>query len=257
MFKTSIFSEIPELKYEEPALEINKEEFIKTIKSRRSVRSYTNDKIPENEMMECLELALLAPTSSNLQCWEFYWVRESAKKEKLKEYCLNQPAASTAQELVVCVARTDTWKKNNREIISNFENSGRKIPKAVLMYYKKIVPLAYNQGVFGLFGFVKRIALFFRGIKKVTPREPSSQGDMRVWAHKTTALACENLMLSLRAYGYDSCPMEGMDSKRIKKLLNLPKGAEVCMVVSAGKRASNGVYGKRLRLKSDNFIIEV
>ena len=30
------------------------------------------------------------------------------------------------------------------------------------------------------------------------------------------ALACENLMLALRAYGYDSCPMEGMDSKRIK-----------------------------------------
>ena len=36
---------------------------------------------------------------------------------------------------------------------------------------------------------------------------------MAVWAHKSTALACENLMLSLRAYGYDSCPMEGMDSK--------------------------------------------
>ena len=128
------------------------------------------------------------------------------------------------------------------------------MPKAVLSYYRKIVPLAYNQGLFGLFGVLKRFILYFRGIKKVTPREPTSNSDMRVWAHKTTALACENLMLSLRAYGYDSCPMEGMDSKRIKRLLNLSSGAEICMVISAGKRASNGVYGKRLRLKSEKFI---
>ncbi len=254
MSKTSIFSAIPKLDYEEKAETINKEEFIKTIKSRRSIRSFTSEKVEEKDMMECLELALLAPTSSNLQCWEFYWVKDPSKKEQLKKYCLGQPAASTAQELVVCVARTDTWKENAKQIVSNFENSERKVPKAVLSYYRKIVPLAYNQGVFGLFGVFKRFILYFRGIKKVTPREPTSNSDMRVWAHKTTALACENLMLSLRAYGYDSCPMEGMDSKRIKALLNLPSGAEICMVISAGKRASNGVYGKRLRLKSEKFI---
>ena len=254
MSKSSIFSTIPELNYKENTPDINTDEFIKTIKSRRSVRSFTDDPIPEDVMMSCLELALLAPTSSNLQCWEFYWVKDSTKKQKLKKYCLGQPAASTAQELVVCVARTDTWKKNNQQILSNFENSDRKVPKAVLSYYRKIVPLAYNQGFLGLFGLFKRLVIFFRGIKKVAPREPTSFADMRVWAHKTTALACQNLMLSLRAYGYDSCPMEGMDSKRIKKLLDLPKGAQVSMVISAGKRASNGVYGKRLRLNSERFI---
>ena len=254
MSKSSIFSTIPELNYKENTPDINTDEFIKTIQSRRSVRSFTDDPIPEDVMMSCLELALLAPTSSNLQCWEFYWVKDSTKKQKLKKYCLGQPAASTAQELVVCVARTDTWKKNNQQILSNFENSDRKVPKAVLSYYRKIVPLAYNQGFLGLFGLFKRLVIFFRGIKKVTPREPTSFADMRVWAHKTTALACQNLMLSLRAYGYDSCPMEGMDSKRIKKLLDLPKGAQVSMVISAGKRASNGVYGKRLRLNSERFI---
>ena len=42
-------------------------------------------------------------------------------------------------------------------------------------------------------------------------------------------------MLSLRAYGYDSCPMEGMDSSKIKKLLGLRSPAEISMVISAGK----------------------
>ena len=77
---------------------------------------------------------------------------------------------------------------------------------------------------------------------------------MRVWANKTTALACQNLMMALRAYGYDSCPMEGMDSSRIKKLLKLNYNSEICMVISVGKRAKNGIHGKRFRLNSNKFI---
>ena len=77
---------------------------------------------------------------------------------------------------------------------------------------------------------------------------------MRVWAHKSCALACENLMLAFSAHGYDSCPMEGMDSSRVKKLLGLPRRAEICMVISAGKRAPNGVYGPRTRVDRDKII---
>ena len=64
-------------------------------------------------------------------------------------------------------------------------------------------------------------------------------------------------MLSLRAYGYDSCPMEGYDSKRIKKILNLPKDAVVVMVISAGKRAVGGVYGPRIRFDENRFLKKV
>ena len=44
-------------------------------------------------------------------------------------------------------------------------------------------------------------------------------------------------MLSLRAFGYDSCPMEGIDSARIKSYLTLPKSDQICMVISAGKKS--------------------
>ncbi len=80
---------------------------------------------------------------------------------------------------------------------------------------------------------------------------------MRVWAHKSTALACQNLMLALRAYGFDSCPMEGIDPTRIRKLLKLPRTAEVSMVISAGKRAENGIYGKQVRFDKSLFVFEV
>lgn len=241
--------EVKKHDYKEPAIEIDKKEFIKLVKSRRSVRVFTDEEVNSNDIKQCLELALLAPTSSNLQCWEFYWVKDESKKEKLKEYCLSQSAAKTAKELIVCVARIDTWKKNKNQIISAAKKNGISIN-----YYKKIVPIVYTQGFFGIIGIFKKILIFIIGIFKTIPREPTSKSDMRVWAHKTTALACQNLMLSLRAYGYDTCPMEGMDSKRIKKMLNLGNGAEINMVISIGKRADNGVYGKRFRLNSDNFI---
>ena len=80
---------------------------------------------------------------------------------------------------------------------------------------------------------------------------------MRVWAHTSAALASENFMLSIRAQGFDTCPMEGFDSRRVKKLLGLRRGAEVCMVVSVGKRAPGGVYGPRTRLPREWFVFQV
>ncbi|MBE37165.1 MAG: nitroreductase family protein [Flavobacteriales bacterium] len=238
--------------YIEEAVDLNKEEFIKVVESRRSVRIYDDSQVKEEDMLKCLELSLLSANSSNLQPWEFYWVKDVDKKQQLIDYCLGQPAAATAQELVVCVARPDNWKVNTQLMLDMFKE--KELPKAVSTYYKKIVPLAYNQGFLGLFGLIKKISTFFIGLKRAIPREPTSFNDMKIWAHKSTALACQTLMLSLRAFGYDSCPMEGIDSKRIKQLLKLSNKSQICMVISAGKRADNGVYGKRFRLSKDRFI---
>ena len=65
-------------------------------------------------MQDCLDLALLAPNSSNLQAWEFFWVKES-RKRSLSKACLSQPAARTAAELVVAVAKTNTWKDHSKK----------------------------------------------------------------------------------------------------------------------------------------------
>ena len=72
--------------------------------------------------------------------------------------------------------------------------------------------------------------------------------DMRIVAHKTCALAAENFMLSMAAESYDTCPMEGSDTWRVKKVLNLPRGAEINMIVSCGIRKPEGVYGDRFRI---------
>lgn len=77
---------------------------------------------------------------------------------------------------------------------------------------------------------------------------------MRVWAVKSTSLACQNIMMGFSAFGYDTCPMEGFDSSRVKKILDLNCGDEVVMVISAGKRDKKGVYGPRIRMPKKQFV---
>lgn len=253
----NIFNTIPTKGFEEPIQNINSDEFKKVVTSRRSVRVFTATPIPEKIINECLDLALLAPNSSNLQPWEFYWVRTQDKKNALIKACLSQPAASTAAELIVCVARTNTWKQNAKKMLVVLESQEDKVPKTAIDYYKKLVPLAYTQGILGIVGIIKRPLLYLRGLKIPTPRSPVSNSDMVLWATKTCALAAENLMLALRAHSFDSCPMEGFDAKRIHKILDLPSDAYTVMVIGAGKRAPNGVYGPRIRFERESFIKEV
>ncbi len=244
----------------EPAAEVNFAEFIKVVESRRSVRGFDGKHLPPEIMRKCLELALLAPSSSNLQPWEFYWIKNQDKRAALNRAFLSQPAVTTAGDLVVCVARTRTWRKNAKQMLEVFkeqELKGRPVGSSVRYYYEKLVPFVYAVGPFGVFGFIKKFVFFFRGLATPTPREPTSCSDMKIWAVKSASLACENLMLSLRAAGYDSCPLEGMDSSRVKRILSLPCDAEVVMGVSAGKRVDGGVYGPRVRFDSGQFIKEI
>jgi len=253
--KDSILTNPPKTIHVEPAAKVDFAEFKKAVTSRRSVRVFTDEKIPEADVKECLELALLAPTSSNLQQWEFLWVRTTDTKEKLIEACFSQSAARTAAELIVCVARTGTWKDYRHQMMKLLSDTDA--PKSARDYYQWIVPLVYTQGPLNLFGLLRSMLFWVVGWFRPVPREPSSKAGMRVWAVKSTALACENLMLALRAKGFDTCPMEGFDSRRVRRLFKIPRDAEIVMVIGAGRRADNGVYGPRLRFESKNFIREV
>ena len=51
--------------------------------------------------------------------------------------------------------------------------------------------------------------------------------------------------------------MEGFDAQRVQKILNLPKDAYVVMVIGAGEKAPNGIYGPRIRFERSSFIKEV
>ncbi len=221
------------------------------------MRIYDDTPIPEAVVRKCLELALLAPNSSNLQPWEFYWIRSPEKRARLVEYCFSQNAAKTAAELFVCVGRIDKIFPHAKQMLTQLDSVGQPIPAIVRDYYAKLVPLAYATGPLSILAPFKFILFTIAGLMRVTPREPLGKPGLKLWAAKSSALACENFMLAFSAHGFDTCPMEGLDSKRVKKLLGLPRSSVVVMAISAGKRTAKGVYGPRVRFPSTQFIHEV
>lgn len=254
----NILSSMEDFKYTEAAPEIDPKEFQKVITSRRSVRIFDGTPIPEDVTRKCLENGLLAPNSSNLQQCELYWVTSPDKKAALVKACLNQVAARKAAELIVVTARTATWRAHAREMTAIFSKAKEgSVPKSAIDYYNRLVYFAYTVGIFSIAGFFKRILYFFIGLKQPIVREVVSRSQIKTWAVKSSALAAENIMLSFRAYGFDTCPMEGYDSKRIRKILDLPCDAVVVMVIAAGKRGPGGIYGPQLRYDSKRFIKKV
>lgn len=239
-------------RYHEPAPQTNPEEFQKVVESRRSVRKFTAKPIPKEVLDSCLDMAILAPSSCNLQPWEFHVVQSADKKAKLVEACMSQNAAKTAAELIVVVARTKNWGKTAKLNITDWPTEN--IPKHWQSFYSRGVPFTYWQGPFYSVGAVKKAFASVAGLFSPVPRGPFTKSDMRVWAVKSVALAAENFMLALRSHGYDSCPMEGMDEKRVRKLLKLPSDAEVVMVVGAGERADDGVYFPKVKFDRSNFV---
>lgn len=232
--------------------------FDKIIERRRSNRKFgTAVKVPYDVIESSLKRAVLSPNSSNMQLWEFYWIRTEEIKSKLHELCLGQNAAKTADQLVVFVTRQDLWKKrakwNAEKIRSTVVGEETKIQKQAIKYYTKLMPLIYSSDFLGLFSLLRSSISFFMGIRKPFVRI-SGKADQRVVVHKSCALAAQTFMLSIAAEGYDTCPMEGFDSLRVKKLLQLPRGAEISMIVAVGKGTDKGIYGPRFRVPFEEVV---
>ncbi len=234
--------------------------FEQIVHARRSMRVYVNHENYNPEFIKrSLELALLSPNSSNMQLWEFYRIRSNEAKEKISAYCMDQSATRTAAELVVFVARPDKANKSiqfNLDTIEspdNFEKDKSKNRRR--LYYSKVMPLFYSGDFLFLFSLIKKLLVFIIGLKRPIVREVTSV-NKKVTIHKSVALAAQTFMLAVKAYGYDSCPIEGFDSKRIKKYLKLPRKAEINMVISVGEGTPEGIFYPRKRFSYDEVVFD-
>lgn len=229
--------------------------FAKVVRTRRSVRAYTPEPIPDAVLDACFDLALLAPTSHNLESWQFIDVRSPAKLDLLRHYCLDQPPAMQAPTLIVAVARPDFWRLG-RHLMLDALAKEEKVPTELIQKYRILIPLIFADGPFHLLAPLKRMVTWGIGLFKPSWRIDVGRAGQALWATKTTALACQNLMLALRAAGFDSCAMEGFDEPRVKRLLRLPRAARVVMVIAAGRRAEGGVM-PQFRFDASRYVQRV
>ncbi|MBO8158229.1 nitroreductase family protein [Thermosyntropha sp.] len=77
------------------------------IKTRRSIRRFTDEPVSDDLLYEVLEAVRWAPSWANTQCWEIIVVKDSSTKDKIASILSpNNPAAKGVKEapvvLIVC-----------------------------------------------------------------------------------------------------------------------------------------------------------
>jgi len=76
-------------------------EFYEVIRTRRSIRSYRPDPIPEDVLNRVLESVRIAPSGSNRQPWEFIIVKDEELKKQMVPVCGNQNFIAEAPLIIV------------------------------------------------------------------------------------------------------------------------------------------------------------
>ena len=170
------------------------------IKERRSVKHYDpNYKMSEDEIKTLLEAAMLSPTSFNMQNWRFVVVSDPEKQEELRAASWNQAQVSEASIAVLLCAD-----------LNAHEDAGRYWVHAPQSVQDVLVPM---------------IAPFYENNSQLQRDE----------AMRSVGIAAQTLMLGAKSLGYDSCPMIGFDSSKVAKIIGLPEGHLIGMMLTIGK----------------------
>ena len=91
------------------------------IKSRKSVRKYSEKHISDEDLRKILEAGRLAPSWMNVQSWKFILIKSEENKELLSKLSLGQAHVKNADALIVCVADVNAWKEAK---ITHIKNPG-------------------------------------------------------------------------------------------------------------------------------------
>jgi nitroreductase len=171
------------------------------IKSRRAIKAFDpSHRLSKDETEQLLSLALLSPTSFNIQNWRFLMVCDPELRRQIRAVAWDQAQVTDASLLIVLTADLKSWAK---EPARYWRNAPQPVQEFIL----------------------PAIEQFYNGHEQVQRDE----------AMRSCGIVAMALMLAAQEMGYASCPMVGFDFDKVGKLINLPVDHVVAMFVTIGK----------------------
>jgi nitroreductase len=214
-------------------------DIVEVMLRRRAIKEFAPVEIPPTVREQILNAARHAPSSFNMQPYQFFWVESAARKAAAAKLCLGQMPAETATALVVAVADIGSLLETSRSQSEWMRSSGFSDEK-VRDYERtaKLGRIIFMPGPFGSFGALKWVIFRLVGFWKTFGIPPMTRQNLFKWATKSTSLACANLMIAAESLGLNTCPMEGFDGRRLLKFLGLSSRChEIAMVIAIGKKS--------------------
>ena len=171
------------------------------ITKRRSVKHFDpSHRLTESEVTELLSLAALSPTAFNIQHWRFVTVKDSDLRNEIRKVSWDQSQVTDSSLFIILCADLKAWEKSPDRY---WKNAPEEVQKFML----------------------PTIDSYYREKDQVQRDE----------AMRSCGITAQTLMLSAKAMGYDSCPMDGFDFSAVAKLIKLPDDHAIAMFVAIGK----------------------
>ena len=86
-------------------------DFYEVIRTRRSIRSYKPDPVPDEVLMRVLEAARISPSGSNRQPWKFIIVKDENLRRRVAQACHNQMFIAEAPIVIVACGYNIHWNR--------------------------------------------------------------------------------------------------------------------------------------------------
>ncbi len=172
------------------------------IKERRSVKHYDiNHKITDNEINQLMSLAVLSPTSFNMQNWRFVTVKNTKTRKQIRTAAWDQAQVTDSSLLLVVCADLKSWKNNPAQYWIN-------APKEAQDF------------------LIPAMGPFYEGKDQLQRDE----------AMRSCGIAAQTIMLAAKSMGYDSNPMIGFDPDKVAEIIKLPENHIISMLIAIGKQ---------------------
>jgi nitroreductase len=184
-------------------------ELLDKLNWRYAAKAMNGDKVPEDKIERILEAARLAPTSSGLQPFEIFVIKNQDIKEQIKPIAWNQSVITDCSHLLVFAA-WDTYTADRINHMFDLTNKIRGFENEGWENYRQMLLNSY-------------------------PQKDAEENFNH--AAKQAYIAFTEALTAAAFEGVDATPLEGFDPAAVDKILGLrEKGLRSAVLLPIGYR---------------------
>lgn len=200
--------------------------FEELVQSRRSAMKFRTDvEISREELTEMFRLSRFAPSCYNLQHANYVVVTDPAEKEKLKQAASGQHKVVMASAVIVVLGDLKAYEKGE-DIYGGMLNLGMMSQVDYDLQMQLLQDFYVSRG----------------------------EEFLRDEAIRNASLSAMQFMLIAKDKGWDTCPMIGFDSQKVKELLNIPDHLLPVLMITLGKEDTSKQRPRGYRKPVNEFV---
>ncbi|MGY3188861.1 nitroreductase family protein [Lysinibacillus sp. TE18511] len=188
---------------------------------RKSVRKYNaNTTISRETIMQLLQDATSAPSSSNLQPWRFIVIDDKEIQKNINIFSFNQEQIETASAIIAVIGDTEMYLNAEEIHAKNVE----------LGYMPEEIASKLAQDSLAMYGAVPKEVL------------------LNI-VHFDAGLISMQIMLLAKEMGYDTVAMGGFDKSKFAEYMELPPNEVPVLLLAIGEAAGPAYGSSRLPIE--------